>query len=216
MAKEYPELYDYYIKVVEENPEQINEDAQFERDTQLEKLCENSKRMVDMVLGNGYTIFESLSAREEAKRRVKLFKHLIEDCDGYRNLYHKGEQIAQEKELQRLFRFIWVDTTYKVDSEPNNGMGQADFIVSRGLYNQNIIEFKLASNSNLGHVFKQVEIYEAANCAEGSLVVIFFFSEEEEIFARNTVKLAGHENDIDESVFLIDCRRDNKVSASKA
>lgn len=216
LAKEYPELYDYYIKVVEENPEQINVDARFERDTQLEKLCENSKRMVDMVLGNGYTIFESLSAREEAKRRIKLFKHLIEDCDGYRNLYHKGEQIAQEKELQRLFRFIWVDTTYKVDSEPNNGMGQADFIVSRGQYNQNIIEFKLASNSSLGHVFKQVEIYEAANCAEGSLVVIFFFSEEEEMFARNTVKLAGYEDDIDESVFLIDCRRDNKVSASKA
>ena len=39
--------------------------------------------------------------------------------------------------------------------------------------------FKLASNSSLPHVFTQVEIYEAANCSEGSLVVIFYFTEEE-------------------------------------
>lgn len=216
LIREYPELYDYYIKIVEDNPEQIKDDARIERTTELEKLCENSKRIVDMVLAQGYTIYEELSAREEAKRRIKLFKHIIEHCDGYKNLYHNGEQIALEKELQRLFRFVWVDTTYKVDSEPNNGRGQADFIISKGIYNQNIVEFKLASNSNLGHVFQQVEIYENANCTEGSLVVVFFFSKEEEVFAKNTIKDAGYEQAIGESVFLIDCRKDNKISASKA
>ena len=216
LIQECPELYDYYIKIVEDNPEQVKSDAKTERDIELEKLCANSKRIVELLINSGYTIYEELSAREEAKRRIKVFKHLIEDCDGYKNLYYKGEQIALEKELQRLFRFVWVDTTFKVDSEPNNGRGQVDFIVSKGKYNQNIIEFKLASNSSLAHVFTQVEIYEAANCSEGSLIVIFFFTREEEIFARNTIKNAGYEKMVDESIFLIDCRNDNKKSASIA
>ena len=216
LIREYPELYDYYIKIVEDNPEQVNSNAKIERDTELEKLCGCSKNIVELMINSAYTIYEELSAREEAKRRIKEFKHLIEDCDGYKNLYYKGEQIALEKELQRLFRFVWVDTTFKGDSEPNNGRGQADFIVSRGKYNQNVIEFKLASNKSLEHVFNQVEIYEAANCSEGSLIVIFFFTKQEEIFARNIIKSAGYENMIDESIFLIDCRKDNKKSASIA
>ena len=216
LIREYPELYDYYIKIVEDNPEQVNSNAKIERDTELEKLCDCSKNIVELIIKSGYTIYEELSAREEAKRRIKEFKHLIEDCDGYKNLYYKGEQIALEKELQRLFRFVWVDTTFKVDSEPNNGRGQADFIVSKGKYNQNVIEFKLASNNSLDHVFTQVEIYETANCSEGSLIVIFFFTKQEEIFARNIIKSAGYENMIDESIFLIDCRKDNKKSASIA
>lgn len=89
-------------------------------------------------------------------------------------------------------------------------------IVSKGQNNQNIIEFKLASNSRLSHVFTQGEIYEVANCSEGSLVVIFYFSEEEYIYAKNVVSVAGYESMIDESIYLIDCRNDNKASASKA
>ena len=83
---------------------------------------------------------------------MKFFKHIIEECDGYLALYYNGKQIAKEKDLQRLFRFVWYGTSYKVDAEPNNGRGQADFIVSKGMNNQNIIEFKLASNSSLGHM----------------------------------------------------------------
>ena len=74
----------------------------------------------------------------------------------------------------------------------------------------------MASNSGLSHVFTQVKIYEAANCSEGSLIVIFFFSEAEEKFARKVVEDAGYIDMINESIFLIDCRRDNKTSASKA
>lgn len=50
--------------------------------------------------------------------------------------------------------FGMVQTTkYKVDAEPNNGSGQADVIISMGQKNQSIVEFKLASNSTLAHVF---------------------------------------------------------------
>ena len=159
---------------------------------------------------------ERKAAREEAKNRLKFFKHIIEECDGYLALYYNGKQIAKEKDLQRLFRFVWYGTSYKVDAEPNNGRGQADFIVSKGMNNQNIIEFKLASNSSLRHVFTQVKIYEAANCTDGSLVVIFYFTEEEKRFAEKVIEDSGYKSVIDESIFLIDCRKDNKKSASIA
>ena len=118
--------------------------------------------------------------------------------------------------MQRLFRFVWYGTNYKVDAEPNNGRGQADFIISMGQKNQSIVEFKLASNSTLAHVFTQVKIYEAANCTDGSLIAIFCFSESEYVYSEQIVKAAGYENLIDESIYLIDCRNDNKLSASIA
>ena len=215
LIKEYPELYDYYIKYVENNSNQIMLDAEKEYYQEIEKYFKNSKDLVDLIRNDGYKINEKLSAREEAIRRIKEFKHIIEDCDGYKNLYFKGQQIVKEKELQRLFRFVWVDTTFKVDAEANNGRGQTDFIVSKGQFNQNIIEFKLASNKTLGHVFEQVEIYEAANSSKKSLIVIFYFTEEEQLFAEREITKAGHEKEIGESIFLIDCRMDNKTSASK-
>ena len=130
-------------------------------------------------------------------------------------MYANNVPIAKENDLQRFFRFVWYGTDYKVDAEPNNGRGQADFIVSFGQKNQNIVEFKLASNSNLAHVFQQVQVYEAANCCDGSLIAIFYFSESEYHIAKNVVKSAGYERSIDEAIFLIDCRNDNKISASK-
>jgi len=213
---EYPELYDYYIKLQEANTDEIKKQCMQELNKQLEKLLVASKNLISLFISNEYTFEENLSAREEAKNRLTFFKHIIEDCDGYKNLYVKGEQIAKENDLQRLFRFVWYGSNFKVDSEANNGRGQADFIISMGQHNQNIIEFKLASNSMLSHVFTQVKIYEAANCADGSLVAIFYFTESEYRKAQQVVVNAGYENMINESIFLIDCRSDNKSSASIA
>lgn len=156
-----------------------------------------------------------MSAREEAVKRLKFFKHVIEDCDCYRNFYYSGQRISSEDDIRRMFRLVWYGTTYKVDFDTNNGRGELDVNVSKGQYNQNIIEFKLASNSSLSHVFTQVKVYEAANCADGSLVAIFYFSQSEFDTARQVVINAGHEEQLDKSVFLIDCRTDNKPSASK-
>ncbi len=216
IVREYPELYDYYIKLREADTDEIRLQCLHEPNKQLEKLLIASKTIISIFNQNGYSIEENLSAREEAKKRLAFFKHIIEDCDVYKNLYVKGERIAKENDLQRLFRFVWYGTNYKVDAEPNNGRGQADFIVSMGQQNQNIVEFKLASNSTLDHVFTQVKIYEAANCADGSLIAIFYFSEHEYLTARQVVINAGYENMIDEAIYLIDCRNDNKVSASIA
>lgn len=216
IVKEYPELYDYYIKLQEANTYEIKRQCMQELNKQLEKLLLASKNLISLFVSSKYVFEENVSAREEAKRRLAFFKHIIENCDGYKNLYVKGEQIAKENDLQRLFRFVWYGTNFKVDSESNNGRGQTDFIVSMGRHNQNIIEFKLASNSTLSHVFTQVKIYEAANCTEGSLIAIFYFSSKEYQIAQQVVIDAGYENMINESIFLIDCRIDNKASASIA
>ncbi len=216
VVKENPELYDYYIKLRETDTDEIRLQCLEELNIQLDKLFVASKKLITLFESENYSRNEMLTAREEAKQRLRFFKHIIEDCDGYKNLYVKGVQIAQENDLQRLFRFVWYGTSYKVDAESNNGRGQTDFIISKGQSNQNIIEFKLASNSKLAHVFTQVEIYEAANCADGSLIVIFYFSEEEQVYSEQIIRDAGYENMIDESIFLIDCRNDNKISASKA
>ena len=216
VVKEHPELYDYYIKLRETDTDEIRLQCLDELNTQLNKLFVASKNMIALFESKNYQRNEMLTAREGAKQRIKFFKHIIEDCDGYKNLYVKGVQIAQENDLQRLFRFVWYGTTYKVDAESNNGRGQTDFIISKGQANQNIVEFKLASNSRLAHVFTQVKIYEAANCADGSLIVIFYFSEEEQVYAEQVIKDAGYEEMIDDAIFLIDCRNDNKISASKA
>lgn len=147
---------------------------------------------------------------------MRYFKHIIEDCDGYKNLYSNGKQIAKENDLQRLFRFVWYGTDYKLDAEANNGRGQADFIVSMGQKDQSIVEFKLASNSSLSHVFTQVKIYETANCTDGSLIAILYFAKEEYLFSKQIIKDNGYESMIDESIFLFDFRNDNKPSASIA
>ena len=200
----------------ETDVDKIRSQSLAELNEQIEKLCVASQKIISLFKNLNYQTNEQLTAREEAKARLRFFKHIIEDCDGYKNLYTDGKQIAKENDLQRLFRFVWYGTSYKVDAEPNNGRGQADFIVSMGQNNQNIVEFKLASNSTLSHVFTQVKIYEAANCTDGSLIAIFCFSESEYLYSEQVVKAAGYEELLGESIYLIDCRNDNKKSASIA
>ena len=214
IVNEYPELYDYYIRIQEANSEEIRYQCRYEFNKQIEKLIVSSQKIIDLFNSSNYIYKEHKNAREEAKSRLRFFKHILEECDGYKNLYVDKIPVAKENDLQRMFRFVWYGTNYKVDAEANNGRGQADFIVSYGSKNQNIIEFKLASNSSLAHVFTQVKIYEEANCAEGSLIAIFYFTEEEYIKTQNIIKTAGYEYLIDNSIFLVDCRNDNKPSAS--
>lgn len=216
LVKEVPELYDYYIKLRENDTDVIQAQCLLERDKQQEKLFVNSNNLIALYVEHGgCSTDEHQTAREEAKSRLLYFKHIIEDCDGYKNLYHDEQPIASEKDLQRLFRFVWYGTKYKVDQEVNNGRGASDFIVSMGQNDQRIVEFKLASNSSLSHMFKQVKIYEVANCTDGSLIAIFCFSEAEYESSRRVVIKAGYESFIGKSIFLIDCRKDNKTSASK-
>ncbi|MGI6174977.1 MAG: hypothetical protein ACOYJC_02205 [Christensenellales bacterium] len=214
LTHEYPELYDYYIRLRELDTDEIRSISSLEVNAQLEKFFVNTNALINSVILNGYKIDESLSAREEAIKRLRFFKHVIEDCDCYKNFYYGGQRISSEDDIRRMFRLVWYGTTFKVDFDTNNGRGELDVNVSKGQYNQNIIEFKLASNSSLPNVFAQVKVYEAANCADGSLIAIFYFSESEFETAKRVVINAGHGEQLDKAIFLIDCREDNKPSAS--
>jgi len=184
-------------------------------DIQIGKFINNGIELVNKFYSEKYEIPKGITAFEESKKRIKFFKHIIEDCDGYKNLYQNGERISTEKDLQRLFKFVWHNTKFKVNFEANNGRGPADAIVSFGAKNQCIIEFKLASNSKLKNVFEQTEVYKKANQADDSIIVIFYFSEEELQKVNRIINEKGHVNRIDDDIILIDCREDNKQSGSK-
>ena len=78
-----------------------------------------------------------------------------------------------------------------------------------------MVEFKLASNSKLAqNLVKQVEIYKKAHDTDKAIKVILFFSAKEEAKTRNILSDLGLANE--KYIVLIDARRNNKVSASKA
>lgn len=210
-----PEIYDYYIKMKEDEKEEINAEAFREMAEQIEKFYNNSSDFIRLFREEFPNAIEGMPARDEAKQRILYFKHIIEDCDGYKNLYYNGQPISKEDDLQRLFRFVWYGSKYDINFDANNGRGEYDVKVAFGAKDKNIAEFKLASNSKLSHVFDQVSIYEKANQCEDSLIVIFYFSAEELTKVKKMLVEKKKENLIGESIFLIDCRSYNKISASK-
>ena len=147
-------------------------------------------------------------------RRVVYLKQVIENNDGYKLFYDKNKQVVtSEKDLQLLFRFVWYETSFSVDSEVNNGRGPVDYKVSKGAKNSTLVEFKLASNSkikqNLAH---QVEVYKNANQTKNSIKVILFFSRAEKLTVEKVLKEL--KLDTAENIILIDASLQTKASAS--
>lgn len=212
--KDIPELYDYYILIKEQEKDLVNSEAEKEILEQTVKFYSASKVLVELYKKYAPSRDFALSARNEAKQRLIWFKHIIEECDGYKNLYYNGQKISKEDDLQRLFRFVWYDSKFDVNYENNNGRGELDVKVSYGSKEKNIVEFKLASNPNLSHLFDQVKIYEQANQCSNSLYAIFYFSQGELEIVEKMLSKTNTKNLLGESVFLIDCRNDNKPSAS--
>ena len=90
-----------------------------------------------------------------------------------------------------------------------------DFKASNGSADQTLIEFKLASNPQLRrNLQNQVEIYKKANRTDNVIKVILYFTLTE--YERVMEILEDLKMTADEDIILIDARRDNKPSASKA
>jgi hypothetical protein len=210
-----PEIYDYYVKLKETEKEFIREEALIETTDQIEKLCLSSWQLVRLFKTKYKTPILAVSAQEEAKQRLKYFKHIIEDCDGYKNLYHNGQKISDEDDLQRLFRFAWYESQFDVNYETNNGRGESDIKVSLGSRSKCIVEFKLASNRKLAKIFAQMDVYAKANQSKDNLYAIFCFSADEQRIVNNMLIEAGKQELVDDKIFIIDCRNDNKLSGSR-
>lgn len=144
-----------------------------------------------------------------------FLKDIIENKDGYRTFYLKGNPIGTEEDLHIMYRLTWRGSPSDVNREVNNGRGPVDFKLSRGNRDKTLVEFKLARNSKLkNNLEKQVAIYEKANDTQKSIKVILFFTEEEHekvLRYMGELKIKDHKN-----IVLIDARRDNKLSASNA
>ena len=215
LLQKYPQLIEWYIRYKEESGgqaqaisgEKVTASEQFyiaqlgELISRLEIDSDFYKRGIDTF--------------QECRDRIEFLKAEIENNGAYRLFYSNGEPIQRESDLQILFRLTWFATPSDFNSEVNNGRGPVDFKVSRGNNDKTLVEFKLAKNSKLKrNLEKQVGIYEDANRAKKSLKVVFYFSSEE----RQKVQIVLQELklELDKTIILIDCRQDNKPSASNA
>lgn len=211
----YPEVIEHYIR-------QKEDDGDRATIVSSEKVADTAEWFVKQLREFVATRFAGSEFYEtdgdtfgEARQRALYLKHIIEDRDGYRLFYHDGKPVQREQDLQLLYTLTWRATPSDVNREVNNGRGPVDFTISRGSRDKSLVEFKLASNSQLKrNLRKQVPVYEAANDTRRSLKVVCYFSERELAKTEGILRELGLENDA--SIILIDARADNKPSGSKA
>jgi hypothetical protein len=213
--RNFPELIDRYIAVQEADGDRATAISKEKREEILGVFETTVREAVKDLAAKSDFYDKSWTSYDEARERVLIFKHYVEDQDGYRLINRKGTGFARESEVQIFFGLIWGLSDFDVNREPNNGRGPVDFKVSYGSGDKSLIEFKLASNRKLEqNLLHQVEVYEAANDTTKSLKVIVFYTEAEEARVRAMIKKVKLETD--SSVVLIDARSDNKPSASVA
>lgn len=156
---------------------------------------------------------EEPNSYKEAHRRIKNLKLWIEDQEGYKIL--SPEKTINEEYLQILFKGLNTITgsSYRFDREVGKGRGYTDFIVSKGAADGTIVEFKMASNSDLNSNIKyQVPVYKKSNQIDNAITVIFYFNKYEQ---QRVISILKKQNRMDdEDIVMIDCSG-NKPSASK-
>lgn len=213
--REFPELIEYFIRLKEENGDR----AQALSDL---KVALSSRLYVTQVrefahLLNVSTPFYTTpdNTYAEARAKVLFLKNVIENNAGWRLFYIDGKPVRKEDDVQILFRLTWHASPSSVTREANDGRGPVDFKISRGSADQTLVEFKLASNSQLKRNLKhQAEIYMAASGTDRAIKVIVYFSDGE--LEKLQSMLRDLELSDNPDVILIDARSDNKLSASKA
>jgi hypothetical protein len=213
---EFPQIIELYIKEKEDEGDKA-ESVSSERVRQTEQtFIAGLKQWLITRLFDTTPFYQTLGdTKEEARKRVSYLKDVIENNDGYRIFWPNGEAIRTENDVQILYRLTWCGTVSEIDREVNNGRGPVDFKASRGRFDKSLIEFKLASNTQLKrNLENQVEIYQKANDTDRALKVITYFSLEELQKVQRILKELGLSSC--EDIILIDARKDNKPSASKA
>jgi hypothetical protein len=211
----FPQLVDYFIRLKEDSGDKaanlssskvnLSQQLYVEQFGQLRHLLAETTSFY-AIQGDTYS---------EARQRVAFMKDVIENKGGHKIFYVDGAPIEREQDVHILYRLTWFSTPSDVSREVNDGRGPADFKISRGSTDKTLVEFKLASNPQLRrNLQRQTDVYERASDAKKSLKVIIYFSEEE--LSRVTdiltdLKLRGNPD-----IILVDARKDNKPSGSKA
>lgn len=215
LLSRHPELIEWYILWKEQHGEDAVRQSQEKVSDTEQQFIERLGLFIDKLEEETDFYRRGVDTYEECRARLMFLKAEIEDNSGYRLFYHNNKPIQRESDLQILFRLTWYASPSDFNGEVNNGRGPVDFTASRGSKDKTLVEFKLASNSKLKqNLEKQVGVYEAANRTDKSLKAVFYFSEAERLRVEKVLKELKLESDA--SIVLIDCRADNKPSASNA
>jgi hypothetical protein len=211
----FPELIDFFIKFKEDTGDRAVSISELKVRLAYDLFVRNAPELREMLAEGGFYDLPG-DSYTNALKRVNFLKHVIESNDGYRLFWNEnGEPIKREKDLQVIYRLTWFGSAFDANREVNNGRGPVDYKVSKGSADMSLVEFKLASNTQLErNLQKQVEVYEKANQTDKSIKVIMFFTDTEE--AKVDRILLSLELDQEEAIILIDARNDNKPSGSKA
>ncbi len=212
IIEKFPTILDYYIKYKEDNGEKAKfVSKQKVRESESFYVANIGKFVV--LLDKATDFYKKTGdTYDETYDRILFLKQVIENNDGYRIFYYKGQPIKREADLQILFRLTWFATSSDVNSEVNNGRGPVDYKISRGSVDKTLVEFKLASNKKLKqNLANQVLVYEKANRPNQSIKVILYFDEYEYLKVQEILKDLKLEKD--KNIILIDASR-AKPSAS--
>ncbi|MGY6769532.1 hypothetical protein [Komagataeibacter sp. NFXK3] len=213
--QKFPHIIDYFIRLKEMQGEQANNLSE-ERVFAIEYMFIKQLQHLQAILVAQTEFYKiGKNTYEEAHARLAYLKDVIENKGGQRFFYDdKGVPIGREKDLHVLYRLVWFGTPSDISAEVNDGRGPVDFKASRSR-EKTLIEMKLAKNTKLEqNLAKQAEIYQAASDAEQAIKAILYFTEAEFRRVKTILKKLGLEGNKD--VVLIDARRDNKPSGSKA
>ncbi|MDR2047367.1 MAG: hypothetical protein LBP79_05685 [Clostridiales bacterium] len=210
----YPQIIDYYILNKEEHGDEVIAANIDETSAVNAIFIEQVPQLVELLKPTAF-YSKAQNTYRDALDRVLYLKQVIENNDGYKVFYYKGNPIKRESDLHVMFRLVCYNDKYDVNSEVNNGRGPVDYKISDGANDKTLIEFKLASSKSLRrNLQNQMEIYAAANQTKLQIKVILYFSQKEYDNVSKLLeemKLQGEEN-----IVLIDARNDNKPSASVA
>ena len=212
---QFPALIDYYIREKEENGDLA---VKRSADRVLEvnnRFIWNIGDLVELLSKHSLFYRTPSTTLVETRQKIEYLKQVIENEDGYKIFYVRGKPVERESDLHILFKLVWEGSPSSVDAEVNNGRGPVDFKVSRGAHDKTLVEFKLASNPQLErNLENQVSIYEKANRTTQSYKVILFFTSHDVAKAKKILQRLKVPQDA--GIILIDARKDNKPSASKA
>lgn len=213
--RRFPELIDAFIRYKEDHGADAENAAH-------EKVRISDQVFVEQIKAfraelRRETLFYQISGDtyQEAHQRIEYLKDQIENKGGQRLFYVKGVPIEREEDIHIMYQLCWFGTPSDVSREVNDGRGPADFKVSRGSADKTIVEFKLAKNTQLKRNLEhQVEVYKKASDAKRGIKVIVFFSAAERKRVTGILKELKLVDDKD--IVLVDARKDNKPSGSKA
>lgn len=215
VAIRFPQLIDYYIKYKELHGEEALRRSITHVLESKQLYVDQYRQLVNLLATQTEFYLTFGRTAEETYKRILFLKDVIENKGGHRIFYVKGKPIRNEEDLQILYRLTWFATPSDVSREVNDGRGPADFKVSRGSRDKTLVEMKLASNSQLKrNLRKQAELYQKASDAATAYKVIFYFTQSE---LRKVERILRElKLSTSDKIILIDARRDNKPSASKA